>query len=145
MIADGQVKDGHPPMVVSKEEVDGVAGSEDDVDVAQETQLEKFVSGLIVTPPSDVVPSSRKKRVLRSVRRSLAREFEEDVDEALAKKSRRIAALLQRMMKRMLLKVLLGGLSLLFSRMIEDGVDEVSVRSHVVLCLSCCRTIGQII
>lgn len=50
------------------------------------------MSGLIVTPPSDVVLSSRKKRVLRSIRRSLASNFEEDADEAPRKKSRRIAA-----------------------------------------------------
>lgn len=75
--------------VVSKEEASGDVSYEDDVDVVQESQVEGFVSGLIFTPPSDPVPPSTKKRVLRSVRMSLASEFEEDVDESPARKSRR--------------------------------------------------------
>jgi hypothetical protein len=78
--------------VVSKEEAGGDVSSEDDVDVVQDSKVEDFVSGLIVTPPSDLVSPSRKKRVLRSVRRSLANEFEEEVDEFHARKSRRILA-----------------------------------------------------
>jgi len=78
--------------VVSKEVVDVDVGAEDDVDYVPESQLEDFVSGLIVTPPSDHVPPSRKKRVLRSLRRNLAQEFEEDVDEGPTNRSRRTAA-----------------------------------------------------
>lgn len=49
------------------------------------------MSGLIITPPFDHVPPSKKKHVLRSFRRSLASEFE-DVDESPARKFRRILA-----------------------------------------------------
>lgn len=45
------------------------------------------MSGLIVTPPSDPVPPSKKKRVLRCFRRSLASEFE-DVDKSPARGSK---------------------------------------------------------
>jgi len=52
----------------------------------------RWKSGLIVTPPSEHVPPTKKKHVLRSVKRRLACPFEEVVDEAPGRKSGRSLA-----------------------------------------------------